>query len=81
VTLSGAGETRVTPIVFDHLAIAEPESVGESGLGGPIGYVSVMFIDAMCASVSVISRARDNVAVRVREVRGSTQMIAVRRTD
>ena len=82
VTLSGAGETRVTPIVSDHLVIAEPESVwGKVAWVGPIGYVSVMFIDAMSASVSVISRAHDNVAVRVREVRGSTQMIAVRRTD
>jgi hypothetical protein len=50
----------LTPIVFDHLAIAEPESVGES-----VGHAWIQsFIvsdakDAMTASVSVISGTPD----------------------
>jgi len=39
------------------------------------------FGDAMTASVSVVSGAHDNEAVRGSEVRGCTQMIAGRRTD
>lgn len=47
----------------------------------PIVYVSVTFMDAMTPSVSVISGAHDNAAVRVSEVRGCAQMIAWRVTS
>jgi hypothetical protein len=48
---------------------------------GSVVYVSVTFMDAMTASVSVISGTPDGAAVDVSEVRGYTRMIAGRWTD